>query len=187
MSNQTSAKAIAAAAAAADDTDDVDDVDALDGDLLRGGKRIAKFNYGSDKKEDVKRLYAEAHRLPVFQDVPGGPLLAFKSRLRKYYEALADARELELADAAKQRLPGVDATSPKPQLRINKPAAVRIGATDRGAANKSRHREKVLASRRKPQTDGLEPFARSRRPPGRTTKRRRRSSYVGNRIHFSRQ
>ena len=106
MSNQAPVKATATAPTddiieAAAPTDEIIE-DALDDDLLRGGKRIAKFNYGSDEKEDVKRLYAEAPRLPVFQEVPGGPLLAFKSKLRKHYEALSAAKELAIAAAAER-------------------------------------------------------------------------------------
>jgi hypothetical protein len=138
MSNQTSAKAIAAAAAAADDTDDVD---ALDGDLLRGGKRIAKFNYGSDKKEDVKRLYAEAHRLPVFQDVPGGPLLAFKSKLREHYKALSAAKELAIAAAAAQPETQNAATTTEREARLSRQSKRRPRDAVGRKFNKQRERE----------------------------------------------
>jgi hypothetical protein len=140
MSSQTSAKAIATA-------NTIDAADA-DDDLLRGGKAIAKFIYRSGKPEDVKRLYAEAPRLPVFRTVPGGPLHAFKSRLRKHYEALSDAKEREIAEATEQRLLGVGTTPPKPRLKTNKPrpATTRAGAADRAAAaSRSRHREREIA------------------------------------------
>jgi hypothetical protein len=139
MSSQTSV-----AAAPAEDVD----VAGSEDDLLRGGKRIAKFIYRSDKPEDVKRLYAEAPRLPVFRTVPGGPLHAFKSRLLKHYQALSDAREREIAEAAKQRLLGVDPTPARPRPKPNKPkpTATRVGTADHTAvASKSKHREREIA------------------------------------------
>jgi hypothetical protein len=75
MSNQTSAKAIAAAAAAADDTDDVD---SLDGDLLRGGKRIAKFNYGLRQERRREALIRRSASPARFSGRAWRPLTRFQ-------------------------------------------------------------------------------------------------------------
>ena len=115
MSNQTSAEAAP--------TDEIPGA-AVDGDLLRGGKAIAKFNYGSDEKADVKRLYAEAPRLPVFQAVPNGPLLAFKSKLREHYLALSAAKELAIAAAAQPETQNA-ATTTEREARLSRPSKQR--------------------------------------------------------------
>jgi hypothetical protein len=73
MSNQTSAKAIAAAAA-----DDTDDVDALDGDLLRGGKRIAKFNYGLRQERRREALIRRSASPARFSGRAWRPLTRFQ-------------------------------------------------------------------------------------------------------------
>ena len=139
MSDQSSAEV----AAAADD------------DLLRGGKQIAKFLYRSDEPADVKRLYAEAPRLPVFQPVPHGPLHAFKSRLLKHYEALSAIKEKAIAEAAEQRLLGVDATPAKPRLKIGKPKRAAI------SSHRSRPRQPGQI-----QAEGTRDRLKGRDPPG---------------------
>ena len=128
MSNQTSAEAAP--------TDGIPGA-AVDGDLLRGGKAIAKFNYGSDEKADVKRLYAEAPRLPVFQAVPNGPLLAFKSKLREHYLALSAAKELAIAAAAQPETQNA-ATTTEREARTLAPietATARAAATPQGVSS----------------------------------------------------
>jgi hypothetical protein len=144
VSNQAPVKAIATVPTdeineAAAPTDEIIE-DALDDDLLRGGKRIAKFNYGSGEREDVKRLYAEAPRLPVFQEVPGGPLLAFKSKLRAHYEALSAAKELAIAEAAVRETQISAAPAPPPRVKTPPKPTARPPRYPRSVAVRRRSR-----------------------------------------------
>jgi hypothetical protein len=67
-------------------------------DLMDSGEEIALFLYHSAEPADLKRLYSQAPRLPVFQVVPRGPLHAFKSKLRKHFEELSAGKEQALAE-----------------------------------------------------------------------------------------
>jgi hypothetical protein len=129
MSNQPSIKAVAPAKT-------IVTADAAD-DLMRGGKLIAKFIYKSDEPADVKRLYADAPRLPIFQNVPGGPFYAFKSRLLAHFQALSDAKEREIAEAAAlaaadlSPLPKIKPARSQPRKAIAKPVPAQSCAATR--------------------------------------------------------
>jgi hypothetical protein len=98
-----------------------------EGDLLRGGKPIARVAYNDDSPKAVRRLYAEMARLPVFQLTPRGPLFAFRSRLLKHFEALSLAKEQQIVEAAMRTaaaLPTAQPKTPKP-ARAQKRARLR--------------------------------------------------------------
>jgi hypothetical protein len=93
-----------------------------DNDLMRGAERIAAFIYQDDSPQAVRRLYHEASRLPVFQNVKGGPLHALKSRLLKHFEALSIVKERQIAEAAQP--PAAPSATPRSHLQRRKPARV---------------------------------------------------------------
>lgn len=96
---------------------------------LRGSKPIARFLYGDDSPKTVRTFYNEAPHLPVFQLVPGGPFQAFPSKLQRHLEALSEAKEKAIAEAA---LPAAETpTAPKPAPIQSRQAPARKVAAPR--------------------------------------------------------
>ena len=93
---------------------------------LRGGKAISAFYYKDDSRKAQRRLYNDAPRLPLFKETPGGPFLAYPSRLLAHLEALSIAREQELAEAALRATEGPTSAKPRRhQLAAPKSAPAR--------------------------------------------------------------
>jgi hypothetical protein len=90
----------------------------LAGDLLRGGKQIARVLYNDDSPEAVRRLYHEQRLWPVFQLDENGVLYASRSRLLAYIAGKSAEAE---AKAEAHRLAGTKPTPiskpPKPRRR----------------------------------------------------------------------
>ena len=91
----------------------------LAGDLLRGAKAIAREIYGSDAQEDMRRLYHEQDRWPIFQLDDSGSFYALKSRLRAHLVAMSAAKEAAIAVASKTT--GKPAAQPPRRRRRARP------------------------------------------------------------------
>jgi hypothetical protein len=79
--------------------DQLDKPDLAD-DLLRGGKAICREIYGSDTRENLRKLYNEQDRWPIFQLDDSGTFYALRSRIRAHLQAKSAEKESRIAAAA---------------------------------------------------------------------------------------
>jgi hypothetical protein len=111
---------------------------------LRGSKAICLFYYEDGSRKAQRKLYNEAPRLPVFKETPGGPLLAYPSRLLAHLESLSIAREQALAEAALRATEAPTPAKSRRQLKSRKTPARKAVSARRAAPRQGRRQSKSL-------------------------------------------